>query len=988
MDMTRKTKAPADAVAGPRLADRTGWSSLRGRYLYSVLVLVALLMAAAWFADQQVRRSANRSDANALERQAISQTLHQLTDDIWRAENSLHEFLLVPNAGERARMDADLQRAATAAATLDDNSWIRQTESAFRSARRLRDELEQLRVHAQRLAAIRTVPEELFPAMPVMLERMLPAQLQFNTAADLAMNEAFSAAITPEQAEIYRAFSEARYYSTQMVGSFRLWVANRFGIFGEPYQAMRTQAANMALYAESVNRTLKELNEHDRRGALGLQQSESLRVMQETHRAWLRVYKDVEAIYTSERWRADTPLLRDVIQPLFQKTWTDLRALEAEIETYSVSDMSALRTIAGRLSHAIWLLVVLAVIVGAIGFLAFEYSVRRPVAVMAAALRAEAAGRTNVELPRATTSEARDLVAAFADMREQVRSRQQRLETILDNAAEGIVTFDANGVIERFNKAAERLFGFAEAEIVGRDIGLLIAPINGEKRKDYARHFMRTEIQRLIGHEGEVTGRHKDGSTFAMALKISKIALEGKSLYTGLVADISERKAMVEHLKAMAEHDGLTGLYNRTYFQQELERVVERARRSGNLNCAILYIDLDNFKYVNDTLGHAAGDRLLMEVAGILHKRARKSDLIARFGGDEFTVLLYDTTPDLAALAAESFRKKLAGYAFRHEGEQVDIGCSIGVAAISPQTASAEEAMSQADIACHLAKRNGRNQVHQFHPTDAQDMATMSIDMGWSRRIKHAIENNRFALACQPIVNTRNRDVEAYEVLIRMLDESDQLIMPSGFLPSADRFGLSVDIDRWVVVNAIETLKQQRQTLPNLRYTVNLSGQTLTQLSVCDLIQQKLRETGLDPAALTFEVTETVAIADMAAAQSFLSRLRELGCRTALDDFGSGMSSFAYLKDLPVDVVKIDGRFVKNLASSPVDQAMVRAMNDIAHALGKQTVAEFVENEASFQLLVQYGVDYAQGYHLGRPDVTLPCKAIADNGGQRRMCSL
>jgi len=988
MDIDRKTEAPTDAVPGPSLADRTGWSSLRGRYLYSVLVLVALLLAAAWFADRQVRRSSDRNDANALERQAISQTLHQLTDDIWRAENSLHEFLLVPNPNERARMDADLLRAATTAASLDDNTWIRQTESAFANADRLRDELAQLRVHTRRLAAIRTTPEQLFPAMPVMLERMLPAQSQFNTAADLAMNEAFSEAITPEQAEIYRAFSEARYYSTQMVGSFRLWVANRFGIFGEPYQAMRAQAANMALYAESVNRSLKELNEHDRRGALGLQQSESLRIMRETHRAWLRVYKDVEAIYTSERWRADTPLLRDVIQPLFQQAWTDLRALEAEIETYSVSDMSALRTIAGRLSHAIWLLVVLAVIVGAIGFLAFEYSVRRPVAVMAAALRAEAAGRKNVELPQATTSETRDLVAAFADMREQVRSRQQRLETILDNAAEGIVTFDANGVIERFNKAAERLFGFAEREIVGMDIGLLIAPVTGEKRKDYARHFMRTEIQRLIGHEGEVTGRHKDGSTFAMALKISKIALEGKSLYTGLVADISERKAMVEHLKAMAEHDGLTGLYNRTYFQQELERVVERARRSGNLNCAVLYIDLDNFKYVNDTLGHAAGDRLLMEVAGILHKRARKSDLIARFGGDEFTVLLYDTTPDLAALAAESFRKKLAGYAFRHEGEQVDIGCSIGVAAISPQTASAEEAMSQADIACHLAKRNGRNRVHQFHPTDAQDMATMSIDMGWSRRIKHAIENNRFALACQPIVNTRNRDVEAYEVLIRMLDESDQLIMPSGFLPSADRFGLSVDIDRWVVVNAIETLKQQRQALPNLRYTVNLSGQTLTQLSVCDLIQQKLRETGLVPAALTFEVTETVAIADMAAAQSFLSRLRELGCRTALDDFGSGMSSFAYLKDLPVDVVKIDGRFVKNLASSPVDQAMVRAMNDIAHALGKQTVAEFVENEASFQLLVQYGVDYAQGYHLGRPDVSLPCKAIADNAGQPRLCAI
>ena len=980
--------SPAAATSTSRIAGRIGWSSLRGRYLYGALALTALLVAVAWFADQQVRGGSHRNDANALERHAIRRTLSELTDHIWLAQNAMHEFLLAPNRSERRRLEAALDQAAGTAATLEQNTWVRASPPALTLAGRLRDDVTQIQSQTQRLATIRTAPEQLFPAMPLMLERMLPAQSEFNTAAALGMNEAFGDNITQEQAELYRLFAEARYNSTQMVGSFRLWVANRFGIFGEPHQAMRAQAANMALYADGVNRALKQLNEYGRRGALGLQQAESLRVMSESHRNWLRVYKDVEAIYTSERWRADTPLLRDEIQPLFQQAWVDLRALEGEVVKYSVSDMAALRSIAGRLSYSIWMLAALALIVSAIGFLGFEFSVRRPVATIARALRAEAAGQANTVLPHPTTSETRDLVAAFADMREQVHSRQQRLETILDNAAEGIVTFDGDGVIERFNKAAERLFGFTEREIVGKDIGVLIVPANGEKRKDYARHFMRTEIQRLIGHEGEVTGRHKDGTTFAMAFKISKIALEGKSLYTGLVADISERKAMVEHLKAMAEHDGLTGLYNRTYFQQELERVVERARRSGNLSCALLYIDLDNFKYVNDTLGHAAGDQLLMEVAGILHKRARKSDLIARFGGDEFTVLLYDITPELAALAAESFRKKLAGYGFRHNGEQVDIGCSIGIAAIGPTTASAEEALSQADLACHLAKRNGRNQVHQFHPADTQKVATMSLDMGWSRRIKHAIEHNRFALACQPIVNTRNRDIEAYEVLIRMLDEADQLIMPSGFLPSAERFGLSVDIDRWVVVNAIETLKHQRQTVPHLRYTVNLSGQTLTQTSVCDLIQQKLEQTGLEPSALTFEVTETVAIADMSAAQAFLSRLRDMGCRTALDDFGSGMSSFAYLKDLPVDVVKIDGRFVKNLASSPVDQAMVRAMNDIAHALGKQTVAEFVENEASFQLLVQYGVDYAQGYHLGRPDVTSPCKAIADNAGHPQICSL
>jgi diguanylate cyclase (GGDEF)-like protein len=461
-----------------------------------------------------------------------------------------------------------------------------------------------------------------------------------------------------------------------------------------------------------------------------------------------------------------------------------------------------------------------------------------------------------------------------------------------------------------------------------------------------------------------------------MALKITEMTLEGRPLYIGLVADISERKALVEHLKKMAEHDGLTGLYNRSYFQTELERVVERVRRTGK-PCALLYIDLDNFKYVNDTLGHAAGDRLLIEVAGLLHRRARKSDLIARFGGDEFTILLQDVDGDQAGQAAESFRRQLADYRFRQGGEQITIGCSIGVALIGPQTRSAEEVLSQADLACHLAKRSGRNRVHRYQSTDAENSASMSLDMGWSRRIREAIEQGRFVLACQPIVATATREIEFYEVLIRMLDDKDGYIMPSGFLPTAERFGLSVDIDRWVIVNAIETLATLRQRCPGLRFSINLSAQTLGQPGVAELVQERLEATGLDPAALMFEVTETVAIADMAAAERLLARLQDLGCRTALDDFGSGMASFAYLRDLPVDFVKIDGRFVKNLAKSPVDQAMVKAMNEIAHALGKRTIAEFVEDEESFQCLQRLGVDYAQGYHLGRPDTTLPCKSLA-----------
>ncbi len=597
-----------------------------------------------------------------------------------------------------------------------------------------------------------------------------------------------------------------------------------------------------------------------------------------------------------------------------------------------------------------------------------------------------AAGDWSGEIEGDARDEVGQLLRTIGHMRDQVHARESRLETVLNNTAEGIITFDRWGVIEGFNQAAMRLFGWEEKEVIGTSIGLLIVADAHERREGYLQHFLRNEISQIVGHEGEMTGRHKDGSVFPVALKISSITLEGKELYIALLADISERKAMMQRLKSMAERDGLTGLYNRSYFQGELERVVERVRRAGESNCALFYVDLDNFKFVNDTLGHAAGDQLLVQIAGILGKRARKSDLIARFGGDEFTVLVYDTTPEKVALVAESFRQQISSLVFHYEGQHADIGCSIGVAMLGAQTRDAAEALSRADIACHLAKRGGRNRVHLFTETDTNSVTTMSLDMGWSRRIKEAIERGKFLLACQPIVHTVSRAITGYEVLVRMRDEHDKLIMPTGFLPSAERFGLSLDIDRWVIVNAMDILVRHRQAQPDIRYSINLSPQAMSSPGIGDVIKAALDATQLDPAALVFEVTENAAILDMSAAVRLLTVLRGYGCRTALDDFGAGMSSFAYLQELPVDYVKIDGRFVKNLAANPVDQAMVRAMNDIAHALGKQTVAEFVEDEASLKLLAEFGVDYAQGYYLGRPDTTIPCKLLAERAGENVVC--
>ena len=558
---------------------------------------------------------------------------------------------------------------------------------------------------------------------------------------------------------------------------------------------------------------------------------------------------------------------------------------------------------------------------------------------------------------------------------EKIRSVKQRLETILNNAAEGIITFDKNGYIDGINAAGEQLFGYDADEIVGQMISSILSCEHDGADKGVnlnSDDVFRDKLEACIGHEGEVFGHQKDGSITSLSLKLSRMEIEGQEMYTGLVADISERKAMLEHFKNLAEHDGLTGLYNRNYFQQELDTMVKRIHRADIPQCAVMYIDLDNFKYVNDTLGHAAGDRLLVQISEILSRRARETDILARFGGDEFTVLLFNVSSDMATKIADSFREQIAEFIFKEGGDQVDIGCSIGVSVINTKTKTADEALSHADFACHQAKHGGRNRVRMFNPEDQVGVSTMSQDMSWSRRIKSAIENQNFVLACQPIVSTSDGEISNYEVLVRMLDEQSNIIMPGGFLPAAERFGLVVDIDKWVIINAINTLAKQRINQNNLCYAINLSAQTLTHPGICELIESKLTEVNLDPGALTFEITETAAISDMNAAETLLSNLRSMGCQTALDDFGTGLSSFAYLKDLPIDVVKIDGRFVKNIAEDNLDLAMVKAMNDIVHAMGKKTVAEFVESERCFEMLKSYGIDYGQGYYLGRPIITKP----------------
>jgi diguanylate cyclase (GGDEF)-like protein/PAS domain S-box-containing protein len=545
----------------------------------------------------------------------------------------------------------------------------------------------------------------------------------------------------------------------------------------------------------------------------------------------------------------------------------------------------------------------------------------------------------------------------------QLRDAESRYRDLVETAHDLVWTMDDRGRLTYVNRASLNFYGLEPEAMLNRELSEYRSPehppvdqeaidalLAGKAHVQFETVHLDTEGRPHFLSFCAKTHRDADG-------RLIQISGTGR--------DLTEQKAFQHQLSYHAEHDSLTGLFNRHYFQQELERTVARVARNSS-GCALLFIDLDQFKYINDTLGHAAGDRLLVDIASLLSSHVRDGDLLARFGGDEFTLLLYNIErPDVLG-TAEKFRNLCDDYRFATENKSFNISLSIGIAMIDNQVTSAEEVLSHADLACNLAKQQGRNRTILYDPAES-DKAGMAADMGWAARVREMLEHDRFQLVYQPIVSVTSGHVQDYEVLVRMICDDGQLILPGGFMPSAERFGLIHSVDRWIVERAIRQLGNLHEQGRETGFSVNLSGKAFEDPSLLPLIQEMLADTGLDPTWLTFEITETAAIANLAAAEDFISALKDIGCQFALDDFGSGFSSFAYLKHLPVDKLKIDGGFVKGMAHSSVDQAMVESMNQIAHALGKQTIAECVENEATLQILRSMGVDRAQGNFIGRP---------------------
>jgi diguanylate cyclase (GGDEF)-like protein/PAS domain S-box-containing protein len=436
----------------------------------------------------------------------------------------------------------------------------------------------------------------------------------------------------------------------------------------------------------------------------------------------------------------------------------------------------------------------------------------------------------------------------------------------------------------------------------------------------------------------------------------------------GIARDITEQKVYEQKLAYQASHDALTGLFNRNYLRQELERMVARAAR-GNENGVLMFVDLDQLKFINDTIGHGAGDRLLVEAARLMKKHIRESDLLARYGGDEFTVLLYNVDAEGARKVAENLRARFGEFKFLEGGNAYALTCSIGLALIDETAKSADECLAQAERACKNAKTLGRNQVVFYEAVEIRRPTIQ--DAAWLDRVKGLMEEESYQLVYQPIVSVTTGSVYDYEVLVRMIEAGGHVLNPGAFLPTAERLGLSQSLDRCVVEKSVHELARLREAGQSVRFFINLTSAALRDETLLSRIRDTLAETKLDASVLTFEINETAAVADLAAAGDFIRVVKEMGARVVLEHFGLGFSSFTYLKHLPVDALKIDGSYVQGLMQSVVNQVVVRSINQVAHALGKVTIAPQVENKENLMLLRDLGVDYAQGYYLGRPEQTI-----------------
>lgn len=577
-----------------------------------------------------------------------------------------------------------------------------------------------------------------------------------------------------------------------------------------------------------------------------------------------------------------------------------------------------------------------------------------------------------------------ELTRANADLQREVAQRQraeeslyaekERAQITLASIGDGVITTDPAGCIETMNAMAEQLVGCTQAQTQGQAFAAVFHAIDERSRQpidDPVAAVLRSG--QIKGFDDSVILVRPDGSELFISDSAAPIRDRNGQIVGAVIVfrDVTVQHHLVRAVSYQASHDVLTGALNRAEFERRLGLMLEHARSDGHHH-ALCYLDLDEFKVVNDTCGHSAGDELLRQVTELLRERLRDRDTLARLGGDEFGILLGDCGPREAVRIAEQLRQRMHDFRFAWQDKSFTIGVSIGLVPINAVSGDLAALMSQADGACYLAKEKGRNRVHLHQPGD-EELEHRRSQMRWVNRLDRARDDDRLRLYYQPITALHNGvTAQSYgEVLLRFVEEDGEVLYPSTFIPAAERFHQMQMIDRWVVRRLFTWLADADADQPaaegSRRYAVNLSGQSLGHREFLDFVSAQFDATGIAADRICFEITETAAIAKLDAANRFITTLKSRGCRFALDDFGSGLSSFGYLKSLPVDYLKIDGRFVRHMVADPVDRVVVESIQRIGRAMGLQTIGECVEDELTLSTLREAGVDYAQGFVIARP---------------------
>jgi diguanylate cyclase (GGDEF)-like protein/PAS domain S-box-containing protein len=566
------------------------------------------------------------------------------------------------------------------------------------------------------------------------------------------------------------------------------------------------------------------------------------------------------------------------------------------------------------------------------------------------------------------------LVNIHSEKTNRIQLQQEKDKAIatLNSIVDAVITTDAEGIVEYENTAAERLTGVSRNDTQGKQIDKVISFYEEHSMNDIDNPVLAClETGERMNQKIYADMLDKDGTRYTVQVMATPLVRKDGKIFGAVLVlnDVTNIRVLSRRLKYQASHDILTKLINRSEFEKRVNAAITIAG-SYEGNSAVLYIDLDRFKLINDICGHAAGDELLKQVAKLLRSIVGNNNSVARMGGDEFAVLIENSNVIEAEKIAEKILADLAAYRFSWDEKTFSIECSIGLAEIQPSCDGLTYILNAVDSACYLAKESGRNCIRKY--CDGDD--TIIERKGQERWIQHfdkAIETDGLVLYAQPIVSLAKDKPKktSIEVLVRMLDDDGSIIPPNAFLPAVERYDRAYKLDRWIIERVFQYISAHKKQVKELtKISINLSGQSVAEDELLTFIQDKTREYNIDSSKICFEVTETAAIANLTTAIDLIEQLKEDGFLFALDDFGSGLSSFAYLKTLPVDYLKIDGIFVKDMQTDKVNYAMVKAIHEMSAVLDKQTIAEYVENEAVVELLTEIGVDYGQGFHLGKPE--------------------